>query len=84
MQVLGITNYSRWQHAERMRGCLIHHEVAKSALLKTALDRLDSFLHVGLFDRLDDSIASLAATLDKSLNGSSWVVSPSHCQHRYY
>ena len=74
-QVLGLTSYSRWEGAAELRRCLPTSVKARQLLLETALHRLDRFLHVGIFDRLEESIASLAATLNISLSGPSWVVS---------
>ena len=73
-QVLGLTSYSRWEGAAELRRCLPASAEAQDLLLETALHRLDRFLHVGIFDRLEDSIAALAATLNISLQGPSWVV----------
>ena len=74
MQVLGLTNYSRWPGAADLRRCLHASPAAQELLLDAALTRLETFVHVGLFDRLFDSITSLAATLGMPLEGPSWEV----------
>ena len=76
--MLGLTSYSRWPEAGELRACLPHSVEARELLLQLALERLEKFLHVGTFDRLDESIASLSATLNISLVGPSWTVSLAH------
>jgi hypothetical protein len=60
VQVLGITNYSHWPEAHAVRACALHDPLLQRKLTRAAERRLRGFLHVGLMERLDDSIASLS------------------------
>ena len=72
--MLGLTNYSMWPEAKELRWCLPGSPAAQEALLQLALERLDHFAHVGVFDRLEDSMVSLAATVGIDFEGESWSV----------
>ena len=72
--MLGLTNYSSWPGTAVLRECLAFSKGARKLLLDVALQRLDRFVHVGVFDRLEESVTSLAATLNMDLDGSSWQV----------
>ena len=63
VQILGLTNYSYWMDAAPLRQCLWTDSDARDALLEIAAARLRGLTHVGLTDRLDESVASLAAAL---------------------
>ena len=59
-QVLGVTNYSHWPEAHTVRRCAQEDPLLQRKLTRAAEKRLRRFLHVGLMERLDDSIASLS------------------------
>ena len=74
-QVLGLTNYSRWGHAKGIRACVTAADRgARQRLLDLARKKLGRFVHVGVTEMLEQSIASLAATLSLRMNGPSWQV----------
>lgn len=58
VQVLGITNYSHWGDAGQMRECMWESPVAQSHLLRVASERIKKFFHIGVTDRLYDSVAA--------------------------
>lgn len=62
-QILGLTNYSAWPEHNEGRRCVFEDVATREALLGVALQRLVKMKHVGLTERLDESIQSLAATL---------------------
>ena len=63
LQVLGITNYSHWPEAPAVRRCAQQDPVLQQKLTRAAEKRLRGFLHVGLMERLDDSIASMSVSM---------------------
>ena len=63
LQVLGITNTSFWPEAGLLRKCFIRDSASRDSLLSLAKEKLRQIPHVGLQEHLDDSVASLAATL---------------------
>ncbi|KAK9864401.1 hypothetical protein WJX84_003243 [Apatococcus fuscideae] len=63
-QVLGITNQSYWSFAASMRACLLQDADLRSQAAALAAKSLQHYLHVGITDRLDESVSSLAAALD--------------------
>lgn len=67
-QVLGITNYSHWGDAGHMRQCMWRSPTARQHLLDVAVRRVNKFFHVGVTDRLADSVA--AAGVSEGLGGS--------------
>ncbi|KAK9810315.1 hypothetical protein WJX72_008465 [[Myrmecia] bisecta] len=73
LQVLGVTNYSHLPEAASIRSCASQDAASLAVLGQLAQKRVDGFVHVGLMDMLDESIASLAATLKMDLTGSSWT-----------
>ncbi|MEW5314830.1 MAG: hypothetical protein WDW38_006299 [Sanguina aurantia] len=66
-QVLGITNYSHWGDAGRMRGCVWDDTATHAHLLGVAQRRVQRFMHVGTTDRLSESVSSAAAALHMDL-----------------
>ena len=74
VQVLGLTNYSRWQDAAAVRTCMAASPAVGQQLLPLAVSSLRKFVHVGVTERLYDSIQSLAATMGMRLDGSAWEV----------
>lgn len=72
LQLLGLTNYSRWEHAKELRQCLFSDTQAKKQLVQIAKDRLTTMLHVGITEDLDRSIASLAAAVGADMDGRAW------------
>lgn len=62
-QVLGLTNYSYWAGTEALRRCVRSNSIAREMLLTLATKRLKTMAHVGLTERLDESVLSLAADL---------------------
>ena len=77
VQVLGLTAYSQWQGATELRQCLPGSPEARTILQDLALERLENFVHVGVSERLEESISSLAAALEIDIEASSWAVSSS-------
>ena len=75
-QVLGLTNYSRWQDAGAVRACLADSPALGQKLLPLALASLRKFAHVGCTEQLVASIQSLAATMGMHLDGPAWEVGP--------
>lgn len=73
-QMLGLTNYSRWADAGALRACAAADEPAAERLQAAALARLRALAHVGLTERLEESIASLAASLGLRMDGPAWKV----------
>ncbi|KAL4858064.1 Protein-tyrosine sulfotransferase [Chlorella vulgaris] len=70
LQVLGLTNYSYWpRQAQALRHCVTANSVAREMLLTLATKRLKHMAHVGITERLEESVLSLAA--DMALNLSS-------------
>eukprot|EP00879_Flechtneria_rotunda_P003584 GHRR01003819.1.p1 GENE.GHRR01003819.1~~GHRR01003819.1.p1 ORF type:complete len:560 (+),score=179.50 GHRR01003819.1:87-1766(+) len=72
LQVLGLTNYSHWEHAGDMRMCLLQDNAVAEELLQFALKRIERFTHVGVTDKLFESVESAAASLGMPLNGSAY------------
>ncbi|KAI7840366.1 hypothetical protein COHA_005910 [Chlorella ohadii] len=71
LQVLGLTNFSHWPRDEAapLRACLRSNAVAREMLLKLAARRLRAMAHVGLTERLEESVVSMAADLGIDLDG---------------
>ncbi|KAL4420062.1 hypothetical protein ABPG77_004327 [Micractinium sp. CCAP 211/92] len=69
LQVLGLTNYSYWPVAEQLRHCVRSSWVAREMLLALATKRLKRMAHVGLTERLDESVTSMAADLGLDFSG---------------
>ena len=64
LQILGITNYSHWKEdARALRRCFFDDKTARRRLIDMAKDRLRHMHHVGLTEKLDQSVAALAAGL---------------------
>ena len=74
VQVLGLTNYSRWPDAADVRACLADSPALGQQLLPLALASLRKFVHVGVTEELYGSIKSLAASLALALDGPAWEV----------
>ncbi|KAK9823003.1 hypothetical protein WJX81_005071 [Elliptochloris bilobata] len=72
LQVLGLTNYSRWVDAAALRRCAAADAGAAERLQALALERLRGLAHVGLTERLPESVASLAASLGLRMDGPAW------------
>lgn len=70
MQLLGLTNYSSDPMATELRRCVVQQrdEGAREVLMYVALKRLREFVHVSIFDRLDESIELLYAQSGWNLN----------------
>ena len=71
-----MTNYSRWEHASSLRGCLkgAAARTTQQKLLDLALQRLGTFAHVGVTEMMEESVGSLAAILGMRMEGRSWQV----------
>ncbi|KAL4457850.1 hypothetical protein ABPG75_012715 [Micractinium tetrahymenae] len=69
LQVLGLTNYSYWPEAGELRRCVRSSWVAREMLLALATKRLRRMAHVGLTERLDESVVSMAADLGLNFSG---------------
>jgi hypothetical protein len=64
LQVLGLTNYSYWpRQAQALRRCVTASSVAREMLLTLATKRLKHMAHVGITERLEESVLSLAADM---------------------
>lgn len=57
------------QGHEALRGCLRSNAIAREMLLSLAGKRLKSMAHVGLTERLQESVLSMAADLGKGWGG---------------
>jgi hypothetical protein len=75
-QVLGLTSYSRWADAAALRRCAAADGGAAGRLQAAALGRLAGLAHVGLTERLQESVASLAASMDLRMGGPAWKARP--------
>lgn len=73
-QVLGLTSYSRWADGGALRRCAGTDGAAAERLRGLALARLAGLAHVGLTERLAESVASLAASLGLRMDGPAWKV----------
>lgn len=67
--MLGLTNYSHWEKADDLRQCMLSDTSIGNELLDFALKRIDRFTHVGVTDKLFESIESAAASLNMPLDG---------------
>lgn len=72
LQILGLTNYSHLETSTKLRSCISGLPAVREAMTKAALARLSTMFHVGVTDRLEESIASAASVLGLSLGGPSW------------
>ncbi|KAI8113590.1 hypothetical protein M9435_003588 [Picochlorum sp. BPE23] len=68
LQILGITNTSFWPEASRLRQCFIRDEASREALAALAKEKMEQIPHVGLQSRLDEAVASLAASLKTNMS----------------
>ena len=57
-QVLGITNYSHWGDAGDMRSCVWQSNSVREHMLEIGINRINKFMHVGVTNRLSDSVAA--------------------------
>lgn len=78
-QVLGLTSYSRWADGAALRRCAGADAAAAERLRALALARLAGLAHVGLTERLPESVASLAASLGLRMDGPAWKVPVAPC-----
>lgn len=77
LQLLGITNNSFWPTAPAVRRCYFEDDAARAELMALAKERLEIVHHVGLTEKLEDSVASLAASMGVSLgNGTAYKSVP--------
>jgi hypothetical protein len=67
------------QGHQALRGCLRSNAIAREMLLSLAGKRLKSMAHVGLTERLQESVLSMAADLGKGRGG--WM---GNCQRVVY
>lgn len=72
--MLGITNYSHWRDTDQLRSCAASSQQTGEALQKLALQRLETFAHVGVMEDLENSIVSLAALTGLKMQGPAWRV----------
>ena len=79
MQVLGITNYSHWRDTGDLRQCITSTPKARLQMQHLALQKLEAFAHVGITERLTESILSLAAAMQLKMQGPAWKV---RCRHQ--
>ncbi len=83
MQVLGITNYTHWKDTEQLRRCMFGGPKAQMQIQQLALQKLQDFAHVGVMERLEDSIRSLAAAMGLKMRGPAWKVCCCRCQQLF-
>ena len=62
-QVLGLTSYSHWPEAAKLRECARLHGQIQHQLQQLTEARVRAMLHVGVMEELPLSIASLAVSL---------------------
>mmetsp|Transcript_3570 Transcript_3570/g.8524 ORF Transcript_3570/g.8524 Transcript_3570/m.8524 type:complete len:513 (+) Transcript_3570:111-1649(+) len=72
LQVLGLTNYSHHRDAAKLRGCVAEVPSVREAMVRVAVQRLQGMYHVGVTDRLQESITSAAGSLGINLTGPAW------------
>jgi hypothetical protein len=65
-QVLGLTSYSHWPEAAKLRECARSHGHIQHELQQLAEARVRAMLHVGVMEELHLSIASLAVSAPAS------------------
>lgn len=68
LQILGISNTSFWEEAPSLRRCFFQEEEARRSLLELAKNKMSQMLHVGWQDDLQESVASLAASLGRKMD----------------
>ena len=61
-QVLGLTSYSHWPEAAKLRECARSHGDIQHQLQQLTETRVKAMLHVGVMEELHLSIASLAVS----------------------
>jgi len=76
LQILGLTNNSHWPGASELRQCYFEDAETHDALVDHAKHRLRALDHVGLTEQLDDSVASLAASLGRKFNDTAYKSAP--------
>ena len=77
-QVLGLTNYSHDPNASLLRSCIRTDLESQSLALDFAKDRLREMLHVGVFERLHVSLATLATAVGISIDQTSYKTDTAH------
>ncbi|KAK9841367.1 hypothetical protein WJX74_004580 [Apatococcus lobatus] len=81
-QVLGITSQSYWTFAASLRSCLQQDAALHTKASQIAAAALERFLHVGIFERLDESLSSLAAALRVDMALPPVVDAPPEASHQ--
>ncbi len=71
---------THWGSTNQLRACVVGSQRAQERVQKLALQRLDSFAHVGLMEDLENSISSLAALTGLKMQGPAWRVGPPSVQ----
>lgn len=80
LQLLGLTNYSHWEEAGALRQCMFEYESVKKNLSDRALELLPKLKHVGLTEKLYDSVRSLAAELNIKMTSPAYRSPPKQFQ----
>lgn len=78
MQVLGLTNYSHDPQADQLRACLIEDPAAQRIGVDFAKERLKGMMHVGVYERLKDSLSGLAHALGRTASSPTWKSETKH------
>ncbi|GJP32166.1 hypothetical protein CLOM_g16766 [Closterium sp. NIES-68] len=73
-QLAGITNNSVLPEAKRLRQCVLQHPELGEEMLKLAKARVDSLIHLGFTDRMEESIELLLAVLDRSFSSQAFTL----------
>jgi hypothetical protein len=74
LQILGLTNYSVWPRHAPLRRCYFEDDAVRAALDALAEARLRAMAHVGLTERLEDSVAAMVADLGHRMNDVAYKV----------
>ena len=80
LQLLGLTNYSHWEEAGALRQCMFRYESVRKNLSNRALELLPKLKHVGLTEKLYDSVRSLAAELKIRMTSTAYRSPPKQFQ----
>ena len=67
LQLLGISNTSHWEEAGALRTCFFRDETSRERLFELAKEKLAEMPHAGLQERLEESVVSLAASLNRKM-----------------
>ena len=71
-QILGISNYSRWDDAPALRQCFFTDAAFQEAATDFAMEMLEHYIHVGLTPNLKASMDTLLPLIDRAWSSAAW------------